>query len=106
MKPCLLRPLAREDRRHEVRYHRDHAGTTVALRLVKSMAASLDQISRQPGLGSPVLGQQLDIAGLRTWLVGGFPLAFWYIERERHIDVVRLVGQRQDALSLTVDDEP
>jgi hypothetical protein len=40
---------------------------------------------------------------MRTWLVDGFPLALWTFERETHIDVVRLVGQRQDALGIDVD---
>ena len=53
-------------------------------------------------MGSPSLGQELGITGLRTWLVSGFPLTFWYFERETCVDVVRLVGQRQNALDVEV----
>jgi toxin ParE1/3/4 len=102
VKPYVLRPLARDDRRSEVRYYRKEAGAQVALRLVEALAEALEQISRNPGMGSPILGQELDITGMRTWLVRGFPLTFWYFEREAHVDVARLVGQRQDALSIDV----
>jgi toxin ParE1/3/4 len=105
VKRYLLRPLARDDRRSEVRYYRKEAGARVALRLVDALAEALEQISRDPGIGSPTLGNALGIAGIagmRTWLVRGFPLTFWYFEREAHLDVARLVGQRQDALTIDV----
>jgi toxin ParE1/3/4 len=102
VKPYVLRPLARDDRRSEVRYYREEAGARVALRLVYALAEALEQISRNPGIGSPTLGQELGIPGMRTWLVRDFPLTFWYFEREAHVDVARLVGQRQDALAIDV----
>ena len=96
MKPCLLRPQAREDRRHEVSYHRGKAGEGTALRLVSALEQALLQLSRDPGIGSPTIGQALEIEGLRSWRLNGFPLSLWYFERERHVDVVRLVGQRME----------
>jgi toxin ParE1/3/4 len=96
IKPCVLRPQAREDRRAEVRYYREQAGATVAGKLIKAMAEALEELSRNPSIGSPTLGQLLGIEALRTWRLHGFPLTFWYFERAEHIEVVRLVGQRQD----------
>lgn len=72
------------------------------MRLIDALAEALEQISRNPGTGSPTLDQELGIAGMRTWLVRDFPLAFWYFERDTHIDVARPVGQRQDALTIDV----
>jgi len=95
-KPYVLRPQAREDRRSEVRYYRQEAGTAVADKLVKAMAKALQDLERNPSIGSPTLGRLLGIAELRTWRLQGFPLTFWYIERADHIEVIRLVGQRQD----------
>ena len=102
MKPYVLRPQARDDRRSEVRYYRKEAGARVALRLVDALAEALEQISRNPGVGSPTIGQELSITVLRTWRVRGFPLTFWYFEREVRVDLARLVGQRQDALAMEV----
>jgi toxin ParE1/3/4 len=103
VKRYVLRPLARQDRRVEVRYYRDEAGAAVAAKLGTALKKPLQTLEQQPGIGSPVVGRELGIPEMRTWLVEGFPLAFWYFERETHIDVVRLVGQRQDALGIEVD---
>lgn len=102
MKRCVLRPLARQDRRDEVRYYRNEGGAGVAAKLVEALKEALQTLQQQPGIGSPILGQELGIAEMRTWRVEGFPLAFWYFERETHIDIARLVGQRQDALGIDV----
>ncbi len=96
MKPALLRPQALRDQRSEVRYYRQEGGTRVALKAVKATNRALDQIELQPGLGSPTLGQRLGIPGLRTWRVGKFPLLWCYFECTDHLDVVRLLGERQD----------
>ena len=103
MKPCVLRPQAREDRRHEVRYHRVKAGEGTASRLVSVLEAALLQLSREPGIGSPAIGQALDVDGLRSWRLNGFPLSLWYFERERHVEIVRLVGQRMEALWIDIE---
>lgn len=104
MKRCRLRPQAREDRRDEVRYYRREAGPTAALKLVAEMEQALRQLEGHPAIGSPGIGQLLGIGGLRSWQVKGFPLAFWYLERDDHIDIVRLVGLRQDAWGIDLAD--
>ncbi len=103
MKPYALRPQAREDRRIEVRYYQHEAGAKVAAKLVDALGKALDEIRRHPGIGCRVLGVELGVAGMRTWPIKGFPLSFWYFEREIQIDIARLVGQRQDALDVEVD---
>jgi toxin ParE1/3/4 len=101
LKRCVLRPRAREDRRTELRHYREEAGERVSLRLVDAMREALEALSRHPAMGSPLLGRALGVEGLRTWRVIGFPLTFWYFERPDHVDVVRLVGQRQDPAGLS-----
>lgn len=104
MKPARLRKAAQHDALTEVRYYRREAGVAVAQRLLQAIQASLAQIEHNPGIGSPRLGHALGAAGLRTWRIAGFPLAAWYFERDDHVDVARLVGQRQDALSVDLDE--
>lgn len=99
-KPCVLRPKAREDRRSEVHYYRQEAGAAVADKLVKAMAKALQDLERNPSIGSPALGKLLGIDELRTWRLQGFPLTFWYFERVDDIEVIRLVGQRQDQVGV------
>lgn len=100
MKPAVLRPQALRDPQAEARYYRGEAGTRMAVRLVKAANASLDQIELEPGIGSPVLGSRLGIPGLRTWPLRTFPLQWFYFERDDHLDVVRLLGARQDVGSI------
>lgn len=100
MKPARLRPKARDDRKSEVHYYRINAGTAVAEDLVHASQLALKQIEREPGMGSPRLGQLAEIAGLRSWRISGLPLIWLYFEREDHLDVIRLLGERQDILTL------
>ncbi len=103
MKLCVLRPKARVDRRHEVRYYREKAGQGTATRLVSALEAALVQLSREPGIGSPSMGQALEIDGLRSWRLRGFPISLWYFERDSHVEVVRLVGQSMEALWVDIE---
>lgn len=96
MKPAVLRPQALRDQQDEVRYYRLQAGSRVAVKVAKATEAALDQMELEPGIGSPTLGKALGIPGLRTWRVSRFPLLWCYFERADHLDVVRLLGERQD----------
>lgn len=100
MKPAFLRPQALRDQQAEVRYYRRHGGARVAVQVAKATFAALDQMERDPGIGAPVIGKRLGLPGLRTWRVAKFPLLWCYFERADHLDVVRLLGERQDLASI------
>ena len=100
MKPAVLRPQAKRDLRSEVRYYRKKAGARVARQLVDAIESNLQTLQRQPAIGAPTLGQELGISRLRTWEVSGFPLVLIYIEHPRHVDVVRILGERQDIAAI------
>jgi toxin ParE1/3/4 len=102
VKPCALRPQAREDRRNEIHYYRKEAGPAVAIKLVAALEKALQDLQHQPAMGSPALGIELGLRGMRCWRIDGYPLTFWYFEREAYLDVARLVGQRQDALDIDI----
>ena len=104
MKPAVLRPQARRDQQGEVRYYRKEGGTRLAVKVAKATNDALDQIELQPGIGSPTLGKLLGIPGLRTWRVGTFPLLWCYFGRGDQLDVVRLLGERQDIIAILGDE--
>ena len=106
MTPVRLRPRARQDRRDEVRWYRDEAGSRIAAQLVRALQKALVALQQNPEIGSPSLGREIGIDGLRTWRIDGFPLTFWYFARAGYVDVLRLVGQRQDALHIDPDLTP
>ena len=100
MKPAILRPQALRDQKGEVRYYRKEGGARVAVKAVKATNSVLDQIELDAGIGSPVLAKRLGISGLRIWKVAKFPLLWCYFERGDHLDVVRLLGERQDIATI------
>ena len=100
MKPAILRPQALRDQQAQTRYHRKEAGSRVAVRFANATDAALDQIEQDPGIGSPTLGTILDTAGLRACRVSRFPLLWLYFERGDQLDVVRLLGERQDIAAI------
>ena len=104
MKPAVLRPQALRDQQGEARYYRQEAGSRAALKVVKATNNALDQIELQPSAGSPALGKLLGVPGLRTWRVAKFPLLWCYFERGDHLDVVRLLGERQDIAAILGDE--
>lgn len=97
MSTLALTPAARQDRRNEVRYYRKQAGAKIATQLVDELQKAFGELARNPAIGSPLIGQQLGIAGLRAWRLDRFPISAWYFDRDGQVLVVRLVGHRQDA---------
>lgn len=100
MKPAKLRPLAEEDLVDAARYYAQEGGLALAGRMFDAALAALKPIQRQPSMGSPRLGQLCEIPGLRTWRVTGFPMQWFYFETDDHVDVVRLLGDRQDIAAI------
>lgn len=103
MKPAVLRPQARLDLQAEVRYYRKAAGEAVATKLATAHQEALTTLQQQPGIGSPRVGELVEIDGLRSWRLTGFPLVWFYFERDDHLDFTRLLGERQDILSILRD---
>ena len=104
MKPAVLRPQALRDQQGEVRHYRKEGGARVAVKVVKATNATLDQIEQDPGIGSPVLGKAMGIPGLRAWRVAKFPPLWCHFERGDQLDVVRLLGERQDIAGILGDE--
>ena len=104
MKPAVLRPQALRDQQGEVWYCRKEGGTRVAVKLANATNAALDQIELDPGIGSPTLGKILGIPGLWIWRVAKFPLLWCYFESADHLDVVRLLGERQEIAAILGDE--
>lgn len=100
MKPARLRPAAEVDLVAVARHYAAEGGVELGRRAFDAALASLQPIERMPAIGSPRLGVLCDIPGLRAWRVTGFPLQWLYFEREDHVDVLRLLGDRQDLAAI------
>lgn len=103
MKPARLRPQALADRKEEVRYYRRQASLAVAVKMIAASRKALDQIEHNPGMGSHRIGELLGIPDLKSWRLKGFPLVWFYFKRDDSLDVVRLLGERQDIMVILGD---
>lgn len=107
MKPAALRPLAEADLVERTRYYRDAGGASLGGRFFDAAIAALRAAESSPGIGSPRVGELIDLAGLRRIGIEGFPCGWLYLERAGLIDVIRLLADRQDlAAALGEHGEP
>ena len=100
MKRARLRPLAEEDLVAAARHYAQEGGIDLGERMFDAALAALKPIERMPSMGSPRLGKLCEIPGLRSWRVADFPMQWLYFEAEAHLDVVRLLGDRQDIVAI------
>jgi toxin ParE1/3/4 len=105
LKPAKLRPRAEEDLVDIVGYYAREGGAVLGERMFDAALAALKPIQRMPAMGSPRLGLLCEIPGLRSWRVTGFPLQWLYFEASNHLDVVRLLGDRQDIAAILNSEE-
>ena len=106
MKPAHLRPQAEQDLVAAARWYADQGGADLGGRFFDAARQALQTVESAPSIGSPVLGKNIGIPGLRTWAVNTFPVRWFYFERDAHVDVVRLLGDRQDIAVILAADPP
>jgi toxin ParE1/3/4 len=100
LKRAHLRPRAEADLLDATRHYATEGSVELAERMFDAAIAALDPIERMPGMGSPRLGQLCEIPGLRSWRISDFPMQWLYFEADDHLDVVRLLGDRQDIIAI------
>jgi toxin ParE1/3/4 len=72
------------------------AGEDVARAFAEALEMAYLAISERPRTGSPRFAQEFDIPGLRSRRLGRFPYFVFYVEREDHIDVWRIIHTQRD----------
>lgn len=100
MKPARLRLAAKQDLSDAAVYYAEQGGLALGEDFLLEATAALSRTESMPGLGSPRAGQLCGVEGLRAWPVKQFPLRWFYFERDEHLDVVRLLGDRQDIAAI------
>ncbi len=91
-------PRARASR--DIEEAADHdlreAGERIALGFIGEVERVFGAIARNPGAGSPRYAHELDLPGLRGRLLKRYPYSVFYVERDDHIDVWRVLHARRD----------
>ena len=94
-KPVLPRELAHRDVEAAIDYCVHEAGPDIALNFIKALQSAYRAIAEHPAHGSPRYAQELALPELRSLAVKGFPYLVFYIERDDHIDVWRVLHDRR-----------
>jgi toxin ParE1/3/4 len=95
-KPVVPRALAERDVEEAVAYSLTEGGESAALRFVDALQRAFRHIGRHSTSGSPRYAAELNIPGLRCWPLPRFPHLVFYLEREDHVDVWRVLHGRRD----------
>jgi len=102
----VLRDRARLDIEEAVDWYRDHAEVDTALAFVDAVGAGFRHLGNHPGTGSPRYATELDLPGLRSWLLDGFPYVVFYVEQSDHVDVWRVLHAHRDIPAWLREPEP
>jgi toxin ParE1/3/4 len=103
LKPVIPRILANRDIDDAVAYYLKEHAPEAALALADALEDAYALLSRHPAVGAPRYAVELDIPGLRSWPLSRFPYVIFYVEREDHIDVWRVLHGRRDVPALMQD---
>jgi toxin ParE1/3/4 len=95
-KPVRPRELARRDVEAVVDYYVHEAGAEIALGFVEALRTAYRTIGDHRAAGSPRYAHELSLPGLRSSMLKRYPYLIFYIEREDHIDVWRVLHAHRD----------
>lgn len=94
--PVLRRRLANDDIEAAINYYLAEAGVEIAVSFVKNLEEAIENISKHPAAGSLHYGYELQIPGMRYWIMKRFPYLVFYLEADDRIEIARVLQGRMD----------
>ncbi len=91
-----LRAAARRDVDEVITHYLEEAGSQVALGFTDALQEAFRHIADNPRSGSPRYGQEVNVPGLRSWPIKGYPHLVFYMVGQGQIDVWRVLHSRRD----------
>lgn len=95
-KRVVLRERANRDAEEAVDHYLLEAGERAALAFIDALERACDHVARPPATGSTRHAHELDLPGLRSWPLRGYPYLVFYVERDDRVDVWRLLHAQRD----------
>lgn len=102
-KPVIPRAKARTDVELAVEYYAGEADADVAFSFIDALEQAYTFIGQMPAAGSPRWSHELNLPGLRTIRLKGFPWLVFYLEFETHVDVWRVLHTKRDMSAWLAD---
>lgn len=95
-KTVVLRERANRDTEEAVDYYLSQGSTKAALAFVDALEQAYAHLGRHPLSGSPRHAHELNLPDLRAWPVKGYPWLVFYVDRERYVEVWRVLHGERD----------
>lgn len=96
VKPVIPRTVARQDVEAAVSYYLDEPAEQAAIGFIDALEKLYTHIGRRPASGMPCYAHALDLPGLFYWPMKRYPYLVFYVERDDHIDVWRVLHGMRD----------
>lgn len=90
------RAQAEQDVNDALEFYLGQASPKVALGFIDALERAYRLIGERPGAGSGRYAHELDLPGLRSWPLRGYPYVVFYMPREDYIDVWRVLHAAND----------
>jgi toxin ParE1/3/4 len=95
-KPVIPREIANADVVEALDHYLNKAGDTVASKFIDALEKAYGHIARHPASGSSRYAHELNLQGLMVWPLKRYPHLVFYMERDDHIDVWRVLHAERD----------
>ena len=95
-KAVVPRRQASRDIEDAIDHCTQEGGEQVALGFIDALEEAYGAMAAHPKGGSPRYAHELGLPGLRSRLLKRYPYAVFYVERDEHIDVWRVLHGRRD----------
>lgn len=104
-KPVVPRARALEDVEFAIQHYLAAAGPDIAIDFIAALEQAYCFVADTPAAGSPRWAHELNLPGLRSKRLNGFPWLVFYMELAGHIDVWRVLHSSRDIPAWVADDE-
>jgi toxin ParE1/3/4 len=98
-KTVVRRRRANDDIESAILFYLNEAGAEIAFAFADRLEEAVSKISRQPAASTQRFGHELQIPDLRQWQMRRFPYLIFYVEKEKQIEVVRVLHTSVDITS-------
>lgn len=95
-KPVIPRSLANQDVEDAISYYLGEQAEQAALGFIDALEQAYTHISRHPASGIGRYAHELELPGLLCWPLKRYPYLVFYVERDKHIDVWRVLHGMSD----------
>jgi toxin ParE1/3/4 len=91
LRPLIPRERAGRDVEGALEHYLDTAGEKAALGFIDALEAAYEHMAQHPGSGSARYAHELALPGLRFKPLKRYPYMVFYVERDDHVDVWRVL---------------